>query len=406
MSTARVPHHIGLYLAGVQFFFAVSWIVYALYLPQLAEQAGLTRKAVPWLLMMDQVVFLLCDFAVGVSSDRAAAVLGRLGRWVLGATLVSSAAFLALPWLAPQGSPGLFVAITVVWAITSSALRAPPLTLLGRYAAKPSQPWLVALSLLGLGVAGALAPFIGLQLKPLDPRVPFLLSAAALAAVTLGMVAAERSLARQAGALAVVPSGSPVLSVPPALERQRPVTAVPGFLLAAVLAALAFQVHAFVTSAPLYLRHVPASELPHLMPVFWIGFNLCMMPASLATRHFGALPVMAAGALVAAAAAALAWQAGSLALLMATQALAGAAWATLLMSAFSAALFFGHTGREGRFSGALSSVLALAALSRLALLAWQPPPQPAAAADWGWLPVLGFLAGASLLWAMWSRSRS
>ncbi|MFO1296870.1 MAG: hypothetical protein U1F25_10580 [Rubrivivax sp.] len=37
--------------------------------------------------------------------------------------------------------------------MTSSALRAPPLTLLGRYVAKPLQPALVAFTALGLGLA-------------------------------------------------------------------------------------------------------------------------------------------------------------------------------------------------------------------------------------------------------------
>ena len=35
----RAPR-VGLYLAVVQFFFAIGWVVYAAYLPQLAQQAG------------------------------------------------------------------------------------------------------------------------------------------------------------------------------------------------------------------------------------------------------------------------------------------------------------------------------------------------------------------------------
>lgn len=41
--------------------------------------------------------------------------------------------------------------------------------------------------------------------------------------------------------------------------------------------------------------------LPVLLPVFWAGFNLALMPASLAVKRLGALPVMAGGVLVAAA---------------------------------------------------------------------------------------------------------
>ena len=50
--SAKAPTAVGLYLAGVQFLFAVGWIVYVIYLPALAEQAGLPKSAVPWLLLM------------------------------------------------------------------------------------------------------------------------------------------------------------------------------------------------------------------------------------------------------------------------------------------------------------------------------------------------------------------
>ena len=72
-----------------------------------------------------------------------------------------------LPWVASKSSPLLFVALTFVWAVSSSALRAPPLTLLGRYVARPAQPMTIAMSSFGLGLAGAAAPYVGLQLKSL-----------------------------------------------------------------------------------------------------------------------------------------------------------------------------------------------------------------------------------------------
>jgi hypothetical protein len=79
------------------------------------------------------------------------------------------------------------------------------------------------------------------------------------------------------------------------------------------------------------------------------------MPASLAVKRFGALTVMAGGALVAAASSAGAWNATSLEALLLLQGVAGAAWGVSLMSGFSAALFFGHAGREGFMGGALNS---------------------------------------------------
>jgi len=396
MSSPRTPGtrppvtaaSVGLYLAVVQFFLAIGWVVYAVYLPQLAKAVGLEAKWVPWLLMADQLVFIVTDLAVGLASDRAARVLGRIGSAVLVATLLSSLAFVALPSVAAQGSPLLFVGVTFVWAVTSSALRAPPLTLLGRYVAKPAQPMMVALGAFGLGVAGAVAPYLALKLKALDPLLPFVLSAASLAAVTLGMVAAERALARGGPPRRDTANGAAV----PARDGR----AVSGFLLACAVAAAAFQWHGFVASAPLALRFAPAADLPWLLPVFWVGFNLALLPAGLLAKRTGPLRSLTFGAALAAGGnAAAAWAPG-LPVLLTGQFVAGAGWALLLCSAFSAALLLGRGGREGLLSGALSSTLAGAALLRIAVVAVGAP-APATAVEWAWLAALGFGLCALLL---------
>lgn len=382
----RVPAAIGLYLAAVQLAFALGWIVYVAYLPALAQQAGLAPRWVPWLLLADQLVFIATDLAVGLASDRAARVLGRIGRWVLAASLLSAAAFLALPWVAPQGSPALFVIVTLLWVVTTSALRAPPLTLLGRYVAKPAQPMMVAMASLGLGVANALAPYLGLQLKAMDPRVPFLLAALALALVTLGMVAAERALARQSAAHATTaPSAAPAGA-----------GTVVGFLLACGIGALAFQWHHAVSSSALALRHAPAGQLPWLLPVFWVGFNLSLLPAGLLARRLGAPTTMAIGAELAMVGIAGAAFAPGLGLWIGAQLAAGAGWALLLCAAFSGALALGATGREGLLSGALSATLAGAALLRIGTVL-AVSPTPTMAQGLAWAPALAFAACAALL---------
>ena len=382
----RVPVAVGLYLAAVQLAFALGWVVYVAYLPALAEQAGLGARWVPWLLLADQLVFIATDLAVGLASDRAARLVGRLGRWVLAASLLSAAAFLALPWAAPQGSPGLFIAVTLLWVVTTSALRAPPLTLLGRYVARPSQPMMVALASLGLGLANALAPYLSLQLKAIDPRVPFLLAALVLAAVTLGMVAAERALARQAAATGTAPAASE-----PAGRG-----AVAAFLLACLIGAAAFQWHHAVSSSALALRHATASQLPTLLPLFWVGFNLCLWPAGVLARRLGAPATMAIGAELAMLGTAGAAFAPGLGLWIVAQLVAGAGWALLLCAAFSGALALGATGREGLLSGALSATLAGAALLRIGTVLVVSP-TPAMAQGLSWAPALAFAACAALL---------
>lgn len=144
----------GWYLALLQFFFTLCWTVYAIYLPKLAASAGIPASAVIWILMLDQAVFTVCDFLTGVAADKVTRTLGRIGPYVVAATALSCAAFLALPLVAAAGAPAL-LALTLVWTITSSALRAPPLMLLGKYAAKPALPYLSSLAMLGYGLAGA-----------------------------------------------------------------------------------------------------------------------------------------------------------------------------------------------------------------------------------------------------------
>ena len=95
---------------------------------------------------------------------------------MLGVTALSCVAFLALPF-AGASAPLLLAAI-FLWAVTSAALRSPPWVLLSRHAATPSIPWLSTLVLSGTAIASALAPYLGIALRGVDPRVPLVVSSA------------------------------------------------------------------------------------------------------------------------------------------------------------------------------------------------------------------------------------
>jgi hypothetical protein len=337
-ASAPAPRALGLAVAAAQLTLALSWTVYVVFLPALAAQAGLPPSLVLWLLVVDQLVFMVADYASGVASDRVLALHARLGPLLAAATAVSAAAFLALPWLAPQGSPVLFIAVTLLWTATSAALRAPPLNLIGRHAMRPSQPAMVALAMLGLGLAAALAPWLALVLKGQDPRLPFVLASVGVVLAALALAAAERAAPSQAR---------------PA-DAARPRPALPQ---APVLLAAQFR------------RFVPAEALPMWLPVFWAGFNLALWPAMKLAPRWGELRLVAAAAVLAATAAGVAMLAPSVAVLAAAQAVAGVAWAGVMAGGFMAALALGHVGREGRFSGAVSSSLAGATALRIALVA-------------------------------------
>lgn len=382
-STQSGQSRVGIYLAILQLVFTLGWTVYVIYLPKLAAQVGIAPGAVILILMLDQAIFTIADTAMGVAADRIAPYAGRLGLFVGALAAVSCVAFVALPFVAGNGSSaqGLFIALIVIWAITSSALRAPPLTLLGKYAARPALPLLSALAMLGYGVAGAVSPYLGVVLRDHDPRIPFVVSSLILLITALSLSRVERGLP---------PS-------PPA--DRKPIGRTPLLFIAAIIVlALGFQLHFSLNSAPLFLRFAGAAELAWLLPVFWIGFNIAMFPASVVTRRRGGLIVMGAAGVLGALAMLAAEFAGSLNVLIVAQFFAGAAWGCMLMSAMAAALAIGATGAEGKVVGLVFSALALATFARMAAVAGGLQRLPDYAPLLQWTPAVCWaIGGAGLL---------
>ncbi|BAR60143.1 MFS family permease [Bradyrhizobium diazoefficiens] len=378
----------GLYLAVLQLVFTLGWTTYVVYLPRLAADVGLAPAVVIFILMLDQAIFTIADTAMGIAADRIAPVVGRLGLFVGVLAAISCAAFVALPFVAGVGAGAQvgLIALIVVWSVTSSALRAPPLTLLGKYRARPQVPFLAALAMLGYGLAGAVSPYLGVMLREHDARLPFVISGAVLLLTALGLSRIEYDVARDT-------------SPPTPAEAAKPLGLVPiAFIVAMVALALGYQLHFAMNSAPFYLRFAKPDELQWLMPVFWIGFNIAMFPASLVVKHRGGLIVMGAAGLLGAVAIAAAKLAGSLNTLIAAQFLAGAAWGCMLMSAISAALAIGSTGAEGKVTGLVFSALALGTFARMAAVAGGLQKMPEYAPLLHWAPVACWsVAGAGLL---------
>ncbi|MBR1158254.1 MFS transporter [Bradyrhizobium elkanii] len=384
----RAVNRTGVYLALLQLVFTLGWTTYLIYLPKLCADVGIAPATVILILMMDQGIFTVTDTAMGMAADRISSLVGRLGLFVGILAAISCAAFIALPYVAGTG-PGAkvwLIVLIVIWAVTSSALRAPPLTLLGKYRAQPSVPFLAALAMLGYGIAGAVSPYLGVVLRNQDARLPFVLSGAVLLLTALAFSGIERRIAAEA---------QPARLASPAKRLG----AVPMFLIGSmVLLSLGYQLHFNINSAPFYLRFAKAGDLQWLMPVFWIGFNIAMFPASIVVKHRGGLIVMGAAGLLGAFAIVAAEIAGSLNGLIAAQFMAGAAWGCMLMSAVSAALAIGETGAEGKVTGLVFSALALATFARMAAVAGGLQKMPDYAPLVHWAPVACWsVAGAGLL---------
>jgi hypothetical protein len=387
-ASSAVPTGIALYMAVVQFLFVTTWTIYVIFLPKLLVTAGLPASYTPIILIIDQLVFMVADIYVGVVADRAQRTLGKIGPLVIGMTLVSCIAFLLLPFAVQLGAaaPAVALGLLLIWAMTSSALRAPPWVLLSKYAAAPSAPRLNALLLCGLAAGGAIAPYLGIALKNVDPRLPFALSSLTLLAATAGIVYIERRLK-----LSPVAAPMKAPAPPELVGRTWP------FLLGLLLLAAGFQIHFSINTAAQFLKFAKPADLEWLMPLFWVGFGVLMMPGSSLCKRFGTLHVMAVSAVLGAAGAYLAGNAGSLDTLIAAQLIAGGAWGSMLMCGFTAAMAAGRTGREGLALGLLFAVLAFATLSRIGAVLAGIPKQSAYASLLSAAPVACWLAGALVI---------
>jgi hypothetical protein len=384
MTSPALPRGIAIYLAVVQFFFALGWTVYVVFLPELLERAGIGRSWTPWILALDQAVFAVADLAMGMAMDRARRALRSVGHWLLGLVALSSLAMLAMPAATELGSAA-FLALTLVWVASSAALRAPPFALLGRHAATASIPALAGIVLVGVAAASALAPYLGLQLKGFDPALPFAVASLSILASAGGLVVAERRLAGH--------SQSPVQSD----ENPMPFnsTATVGLVAGLLFAVLGFQIQVAINAAEQVARVAGAASLPWLLPVFWGGFAFGFLPAARLGKQLGAARASAAACALGALALMAAAHAGNASVLAVAHALAGAAWAVAIANAFGIAAAYGRCGAEGRYTGILFAAMAVGTLFRIALsLAGVPQAMQSAT---GWLAVAAWICAAGLL---------
>jgi ABC-type multidrug transport system ATPase subunit len=195
-----------LYLAVVQFVFISTWTIYVVFLPELLQHAGIEKTWLPRILIADQLLIAGFDLAFGIAASRGMQRYGRIAPVLLGVSLASCLAFLLMPQAG--SAPALLLGLTVIWVITSSALRAPLYALLSRHAATPERTALAAMMTLGMAGAGMIAPWLGTQLKGISPALPFALSSLTLAALVLPLAAAERA--------AGLKTDSPAEHLPPA----------------------------------------------------------------------------------------------------------------------------------------------------------------------------------------------
>jgi hypothetical protein len=368
-----------LWATTIQGLFALTWALYVAFLPGLLARAGLEAGLAILFVLLDQAVFAIADWASGIYADRLVRLLNRIGPALTACALVSSCALVALPWIAGLGVPALLVAITVLWTATSSALRAPVFTLLGRAGGALRPAGAVSLALVGIGVAGAFAPLLTRAFAQADPRLALGVCAASLAVAALFASRLESGAAQ---------AGTPKPPVP--------TTRAPAVFIAAlvVIAGFGVQVHTVLLGARAAKQGL--AWAPWWAPAFWVGFALGLALAALVSRSEAAAPPLRAGAgglLLGALALGTAQFAAQAAIFIPAQAVAGAAWALFTSVAVRAAMTYGGSRGIGSPVGLIFSALAVAALARIGLTT-----AGLQAGDWvAWIPAAAYLLGGAVL---------
>lgn len=384
VKAAPAPLSPALVFGGLQLLLGVTWAVYALFLPQLVVAAGLPRSIVPWVLVIDQLVFAVSDPWAGAAGDRAAASARRIGApvaWLAGG---AGLAFLLMPLTARPGSGAFLGVLLLVWAVGTAALRAPLAALLGRHLPGSDAPN-AALIGAGLALAGVAGGALVPALRDVSPYVAFAWAGAGTALVAWLAVPAERWVlaaappadrvsADSAQSAQSAQSSESAESAEPAGPGSRAGSragspdpsaglALPLFAGAALLTA-GLQFHAFVAAPAAFDK----AAAPGWSMLFWIGsalacgvfgiirrqielHRLCVRAAAggvLALVCFGLADVLAAKA--------------------AAHLLAGVAWGVMLSGVITSGFGFGRAiGRVGLVVGCLFGLLAMATLIRIAL---------------------------------------
>jgi hypothetical protein len=402
---------------AIQGLFALTWALYVAFLPGLLARAGLEAGLAIFFVLLDQAVFAVADWASGVYADRLARMLNRIGPALTACAMFSSCALAALPWVAGLGVPALMIVVTVLWTASSSALRAPVFTLLGRVGGAARPAGAVSLALLGIGIAGAIAPMFTRALARFDAGAALGACAASLAVAALFASRLE-SAGAGSGATATAPgatgTGTPAsgavatagssarasaTSAPStsaaATTRVTPSRA-PAFFIAALVALGAFgvQVHTVLLGA----RAAKAGLVwaAWWAPTFWTGFALGLVIAAFVGRVRETAPPLrigGAGLVLGAFAIVGAQGAADDALFIVAQLAAGATWALFTAVAVRAAMAYGGSRGIGSPLGLMFSALALAALARVGLViaGWQ------GGAWLAWVPATAFVLSGGVL---------
>ncbi|MCX5936037.1 MAG: MFS transporter [Pseudanabaena sp. LacPavin_0818_WC45_MAG_42_6] len=174
-------------LASVQGAMTLTWIAYAIYLPQFIEQVfgyptSQAQQFAALILVIENVIAVIVEPLFGGLSDRWQRWYSTRMPFIIAASIASTALFVGLPCVVIFGGANeitrlLLLSLAILWAIVMSTFRSPVMCLLGIFAGATKLP-----------LAGSVLTLVGgfvASIRPLGTKFTIVLFVGS--AIRLGM---------------------------------------------------------------------------------------------------------------------------------------------------------------------------------------------------------------------------
>jgi MFS family permease len=207
-------------LASVQGAMTLTWIAYAIYLPQFIEQVfgyptSQAQQFAALILVIENVIAVIVEPLFGGLSDRWQRWYSTRMPFIIAAAIASTALFVGLPCVVIFGGANeitriLLLSLAILWAIVMATFRSPVMCLLGIFAGATKLPQ-----------AGSVLTLVGgfvASIRPLGTK--FILSLGAPATFTIASIVLLASVAGLRSAMNYIPKNlNPELEK---LEKNEP----------------------------------------------------------------------------------------------------------------------------------------------------------------------------------------
>lgn len=184
-------------LASVQGAITLTWIVYALYLPQFIEQVfgyptSQARDFTALILVIESAIAVIVEPLFGSLSDRWQRRYSSRMPFVAAAAIAATALFIGLPCLVIFGGANeitrlLLISLAILWALVMSTFRSPVMCLLGIFAGATQLPLAGSVLTLVAGFVGALRPLATKFILSLGAPITFTIASIVLLASVAGL---------------------------------------------------------------------------------------------------------------------------------------------------------------------------------------------------------------------------